>query len=171
MATKKLKDETAKSIEDAEQAAKDTGTGNPVLNPELSNMPEPGTTGDLDVVTTDEATSLNPNVTLSGTKPDGKGGQVLLDTVDPSVANAALLKDTPRPDPVSPADAPEDSAGTPGDGEVLFRCTADNGVFYTGGKMAAGCSYVMSRSEADTLVKLKAGRIETGNAKTEGSNA
>ena len=97
---KKLKEEQAKAVEEAQAAADESGTGNPVLAPETSNVPEPGTTSsdpnEVDVVNTDDAKSLNPNVTVSGTKPDGQGGQVLLDTVDPSVANAALIPDTLR---------------------------------------------------------------------------
>jgi hypothetical protein len=75
---KKLAEETAKAVEEAEAAAETSGTANPALEPDKIKTPLPGTTGDLDVVTTDEATSLNPNVTVSGTKPDGEGGPDLL---------------------------------------------------------------------------------------------
>ena len=105
---KKLAEETQKAVEEAEAAAEESGTANPALEPDKSKMPLPGTTGDLDVMTTDEATSLNPNVTVSGTKPDGEGGQVLLDTVDPAVANAALLGPTVARKPQSPSEPPQD---------------------------------------------------------------
>ena len=175
---KKLKEEQAKAVDEAQASAEELGTGNPVLAPETSNVPEPGTTssdpGEVDVVNTDDAKSLQPNVTVSGTKPDGQGGQKLLDTVDPAVANAALIPDTAPPEPKSPAKAPEQSGPKPDDGEVLFKVTADNEPFYSGGPLKKGQSYVMSREEAELLVSLNAGQIETGspdNAVQEGSDA
>lgn len=175
---KKLKEEQAQAVEQAEASAQETGTGNPVLAPETSNVPEPGTTSsdpnEVDVVNTDDAKSLQPNVTVSGTKPDGEGGQRLLDTVDPAVANAALIPDTAPPEPKSPAKAPEQSGPKAAEGEVLFKCTADNGPFYSGGEMRQGSSYVMPKEEAELLVSLNAGQIETGNAdnaKIEGGEA
>lgn len=179
---KKLKEEQAKAIEEAEKSAEETGTGNPALAPETSNVPEPGTTPDLDVLNTDDAKSLNPNITVSGTKPDGQGGYELLDTVDPAVANAALIPDTAPPPPKSPAKAPEQTGPAPKEGEVRFKCTADNKPFYSGGEMKQGETYVMSREEAELLTQLNAGSIEGGgsapppppsdeNAKPEGSEA
>jgi hypothetical protein len=177
MATKKLKEEQAKAVDEAKASADELGTGNPVLAPETSNVPEPGTTssdpGEVDVVNTDDAKSLQPNVTVSGTKPDGQGGQVLLDTVDPAVANAALIPDTAPPEPKSPAKAPEQTGPKAAEGEVLFRCTADNGPFFSGGEMKANQSYVMPREEAELLASLNAGQIEGGsdsNAVQEGSD-
>lgn len=161
---KKLKEETAKAVEEAEEAAKETGTMNPALEPEKSKMPEPGTTPDLDVVNTDEAKSLNPNVVVSGTKPDGEGGQVLLDVVDPAVANAALLGPTAGAQPKAPSTPPEDTSRQPGEGEVLFECTADNQPFYTGGPMKQGEKYVMTKEEADLLVQTKAGNIVSSSS-------
>lgn len=167
---KKLKEETQKSIDEAEQAAEVSGTPSPVLEPEKSKMPEPGTTDDLDVISTDDAHSLNPNIVQSGTKPDGQGGQQLLDSVDPAVANAALLPKAVAVKPQSPSIAPEQNAPGPDDGQVLFKVTADNEPFYSGGVLKKGQSYVMSKEEADLLVQLKAGQIETGNAKVEGND-
>jgi hypothetical protein len=171
---KKLKEEQAKAIGEAEKSAEETGTGNPALAPETSNVPEPGTTPDLDVLNTDDAKSLNPNITVSGTKPDGQGGYELLDTVDPAVANAALIPDTAPPPPKSPAKAPEQTGPAPAEGEVVFLCTADNRPFFTGGEMRRGERYTMKREEAELLVSLNAGQIEGGsdsNAKPEGSEA
>lgn len=168
----KLADEQAKAVEEAQAAADEGVPGAPVNNPEGLNRAEPGTTGDLDVLNTDDAKSLNPNVVVSGTKPDGKGGQVLLDEVNPAVANAALIPDAAAPKPRSPAKAPEQNGPALGEGEVLFRCTADNRPFYTGGEMRKGELYAMSREEADLLVQLNAGSIEggsDGNARPEGS--
>lgn len=170
---KKLKEEQEKAVDEAQASAEELGTGNPVLAPETSNVPEPGTTPDLDVLNTDDATSLNPNVVVSGTKPDGQGGYELLDVVDPAVANAALIPDTAPPAPKSPAKAPEQTGAAPAEGEVLFKCTADNRPFFSGGEMRQGSSYVMSREEAELLVSLNAGQIEQGNAdnaKSEGSD-
>lgn len=161
---KKLKEEQSKAEDQAEAAAEESGTPSPVLQPEKSKMPEPGTTDDLDVVNTDDATSLNPNIVQSGTKPDGQGGQELLASVDPAVANAAIL---PRPvavKPQSPSSAPEQSGPAPDSGQVLFKCTADNGPFYSGGEMKPGETYTMSREEAELLVSLKAGSIEGGGS-------
>jgi len=175
---KKLKEEQAKAVDEAQASAKETGTGNPALAPETSTVPEPGTTSsnpdEVDVVNTDDAKSLQPNITVSGTKPDGEGGQVLLDTVDPSVANAALIPDTSPPEPKNPAKAPEQSGPKPAEGEVLFKVSADNQPFYSGGVLRKDQSYVMSREEAELLVQLGAGQIETGNAdnaRIEGSEA
>jgi hypothetical protein len=179
---KKIADEQKKAVEEAEAAGEELKTGNPALEPEKSNVPEPGTTsndpGEVDVVNTDDAKSLNPNVTVSGTKPDGQGGQKLLDTVDPAIANAALIP-TPAPvKPQSPSEAPEPASAKPAEGEVRFKCSADNQPFYSGGPMQKGETYVMSKEEAETLVQLKAGSIEGGaapasadNAKPEGSDA
>lgn len=180
MATKKLKEEQAKAVEEAKASAEETGTGNPVIAPETNSAPTPGTTGDLDVLSTDDATSLNPNVVVSGTKPDGQGGYRLLDEVDPAVANAALIPDTAPPEPKSPAKAPEQTGPAPAEGQVRFKCTADNRPFYSGGEMKQGETYVMSREEAELLAQLNAGSIEGGgsapppsdsNAKSEGSEA
>lgn len=176
---KKLKEETEKSITEAEEAAETSGTPSPVLEPEKSKMPEPGTTPDLDVVTTDDATSLNPNIVQSGTKPDGQGGQQLLDVVDPAVANAALLPKAVSVKPESPSTAPEQTEAAPREGEVRFKVTADNEPFYSGGPLKKGETVTMSKEEAELLVSLKAGSIEgggsapppsDGNAKREGSD-
>lgn len=178
----KLHEEQAKAVEQAEAAAEQSGTPSPVREPDKVKTPIPGTTGDLDVVSTDDATSLNPNVVQSGTKPDGQGGQQLLDVVDPAVANAAIL---PRPvnvKPENPSTPPEQNAPKPDDGQVLFRVSADNEPFYSGGPLKKGQSYVMSKEEAELLVQLKAGQIETGgsapppppsddNARPEGADA
>lgn len=174
---KKIKEEQKAAIDDAQQSAEETGTGNPVLAPETSTAPEPGSTGDLDVVNTDDAKSLSPNVTLSGTKPDGSGGQRLLDSVDPAVANAALIPNTAPPEPQSPSLAPEQTGPAPAEGEVRFKVTADNKPWYSGGELRKGETYVMSREEAELLVSLKAGTIEgsaepasDSNAKAEGAD-
>lgn len=183
---KKLAEETAKAVEEAEAAAETSGTANPALEPEKSNRPEPGTTGDLDVLNTDEATSLNPNVVVSGTKPDGQGGYVLLDSVDPAVANAGILPPRVHPKPQSPSTAPEDGGRVPKEGEVRFKVTADNRPWWTGGELKQGETVIMSREEAELLTQTKAGHIEGGasepapaepapansrNAKPEGSDA
>lgn len=161
---KKLAEETAKAVEEAEAAAETSGTANPALEPDKIKTPLPGTTGDLDVVTTDDATSLNPNVTVSGTKPDGEGGQKLLDTVDPAVANAALLGPTVARKPQSPSEAPEDGGRVPKEGEVKFRVTADNEPWYSGGALKKDQVVIMSKEEADLLVQTKAGHIESGSS-------
>jgi hypothetical protein len=167
---KKLKEETAKAVEEAEAAAEESGTLNPALEPDKIKTPLPGTTGDLDVMTTDEATSLNPNVTVSGTKPDGQGGQVLIDTVDPAVANAALLGPNVARKPQSPSEPPENTAQQPGEGQVLFETTADNEPFWSGngvgqgGPLKKGSKVVMSKEEADLLVQTKAGRIVSSSS-------
>jgi hypothetical protein len=185
---KKLAEETAKAVEEAEAAAETSGTANPALEPDKSNRPEPGTTGDLDVLNTDEATSLNPNVVVSGTKPDGQGGYTLLDSVDPAVANAALLGPTVARKPQSPSTAPEDGGRVPKEGEVRFKVTADNEPWATTGPLKKDTVVILSREEADLLVQTKAGNIEGGssepapaepapakassrNAKPEGSDA
>jgi hypothetical protein len=179
---KKLKEETQKSVEEAEQAAETSGTPSPVMEPDKVKTPEPGTTPDLDVVTTDDATSLNPNVVQSGTKPDGQGGQVLLDVVDPAVANAAIL---PRPvavKPENPSTAPSPTEAPPAEGQVRFRVTADNEPFWSGGPLKKDEVVTMSKEEAELLVQLNAGTIEGGsapppppasddNAKPEGADA
>ena len=110
---KKLAEETQKAVEEAEEAAKSSGTLNPALEPDKIKTPLPGTTPDLDVMTTDEATSLNPNVVVSGTKPDGEGGQVLLDVVDPAVANAGILGPKTAIKPQAPSEALEDAGRVP----------------------------------------------------------
>jgi hypothetical protein len=161
---KKLAEEQEKAVAEAEAAAETSGTANPALEPEKVNTPLPGTTGDLDVVTTDQATSLNPNVVVSGTKPDGEGGQVLLDVVDPSVANAALLGPTVARKPQSPSEAPENGGRVPREGEVRFKVTADNEPWYSGGALKKDQVYVMSREEAELLVGTKAGNIEGGSS-------
>jgi len=175
---KKLKEEQAAAVEQAQASADELGTGNPAIAPETSNVPEPGTTSsdpnEVDVVATDDATSLQPNITVSGTKPDGAGGQRLLETVNPAVANAALIPDVAAPAPQSPSTAPEQTDAKPVEGEVLFRCTADNKPFYSGGEMRKDERYKMSREEAELLVQLNAGSSESGsdsNAKAEGSDA
>jgi hypothetical protein len=182
---KKLAEETAKAVEEAEEAAKSSGTLNPALEPDKIKTPLPGTTGDLDVVTTDEATSLNPNVTVSGTKPDGAGGQVLIDTVDPAVANAGILGPKTHIKPQSPSEPPEDAGRVPQEGEVRFKVTADNEPWATTGPLKKDTVVILSREEADLLVQTKAGHIEGGssepapapakatsrNAKPEGSDA
>lgn len=176
---KKLADEQNKAVEEAQKSAEDAGgePANPVLDPESSTRPEPGTTGDLDVLNTDDAKGINPNVVQSGTKPDGQGGQELLAEVDPAVANRALIPDAAAPKPQSPSEAPEAAGPKPAEGEVVFRCTADNQPFYTGGAMQKDQTYVMSKEEADVLVGLKAGSIEGSvapasdeNAKTDGAD-
>lgn len=180
---KKLAEETEKAITEAEEAAKSSGTLNPALEPEKSKMPEPGTTEDLDVLNTDEAKGLNPNVTVSGTKPDGQGGYTLLDTVDPAVANAGILGPKTAIKPENPSIPPEQTEAPPAEGQVRFKCTADNGPFYTGGEMKKDQVYTMSKEEAELLVQTKAGHIEgssapapapkasSKNAKPEGSEA
>lgn len=175
---KKLKEEQAAAQDEAEAAAETSGTLNPVLEPDKVKTPIPGTTDDLDVITTDEATSLNPNVVVSGTKPDGQGGQVLLDSVDPAVANAALLPKGVAAKPQSPSEAPQDTTRIPGEGEVLFETTADNEPFWSGnglgegGPLKRGQRVVLSREEADLLVETKAGKIiSDDNAKVEGNDA
>jgi hypothetical protein len=176
---KKLKDEQQAAQEQAEAAAEVSGTSSPALEPEKSKTPEPGTTDDLDVISLDEAHSLNPNVVVSGTKPDGQGGQVLLDSVDPAVANAALLPKGSSPKPQNPSAAPEDTSRRPGKGEVLFEVTADNRPFWSGngvghgGPLEKGQRIVLSKEEADLLVETKAGRIiaSDDNAQVEGNDA
>jgi hypothetical protein len=156
----KLADKQAKAIEDAEAAAK---------NP--PDLPVPGTTPDLDVISTDEATSLNPNIVVSGTKPDGSGGQELLDVVNPAVANAGILPPRVGQKPQSPSVAPEDTTQRPGPGEVLFECTADNRPFFTGGPMDQGSRYVLSKEEADLLTQTRAGHVVSSGAPASDENA
>lgn len=173
---KKLKEEQAKAEDQAETAAEESGTPAPYLEPEKANTPTPGTTGDLDVVSTDDATSLNPNIVTSGTKPDGQGGQVLLDVVDPAVANAALLPRGVSVKPQSPSLAPEQTEAPAKEGEVRFKVTADNEPFASTGPLKKGEIVTLSREEAELLVQLKAGTIEgsaapASNAKSEGSDA
>jgi len=158
---KKTAEEAEKSVEEAEQAQGESGTSNPVLEPDKSKMPEPGTTPDTEhILNTDQAKSLSPNVTVSGTKPDGEGGQVLLDTVDPAVANAALLGPAKAAKPQRPSDPPENEGRVPREGEVRFKCEADNQPWFSGGAMKAGETYIMSKEEAELLTQTKAGRIE-----------
>jgi hypothetical protein len=167
---KKLAEETEKAITEAEEAAKSSGTLNPALAPDKIKTPIPGTTPDLDVVTTDEATSLNPNVVVSGTKPDGEGGQVLLDVVDPAVANAGILGPKTAIKPENPSLPPEDTSRQPGEGEVLFEVTADNEPFWgghglnQGGPLKKGQKVVMSKEEAELLTQTKAGNIVSSSA-------
>jgi hypothetical protein len=176
---KKLKEETANALEEAEAAAETSGTLNPALEPEKSKLPEPGTTPDTaEIINTDEAKSLNPNVTVSGTKPDGKGGYVLLDTVDPAVANAGHLPPRVHKPAENPSLPPESAGPVPGEGQVLFEVEADNEPFWSGngvgqgGPLKKGEKVVMSKEEAELLVKTKAGRIVSdSNAKAEGSDA
>jgi hypothetical protein len=176
---KKLKEETQKSVEEAEQAAETSGTPSPVLQPDKVKTPEPGTTPDLDVIATDDSTSLNPNVVTSGTKPDGQGGQQLLDVVDPAVANAALLPRGVSVKPENPSIAPEQTEAPPAEGQVRFKVTADNEPFASTGPLKKGETVTLSREEAELLVQLKAGTIEGGsqppasdsNAKVDGADA
>jgi len=176
---KKLKEEQAAAQDEAEAAAETSGTPSPTREPDKVKTPVPGTTDDLDVISTDEATSLNPNVVVSGTKPDGQGGQVLLDSVDPAVANAALLPKGVSIKPSSPSAPPEDTSRRPGPGEVLFETTADNEPFWSGhgvgegGPLKKGQKVVMSKEEADLLVETKAGHIVASddNAQVEGNDA
>jgi hypothetical protein len=174
----KLKEETQKSVEEAEAAAETSGTPSPTREPDKVKTPIPGTTGDLDVVSTDDATSLNPNVVVSGTKPDGRGGQQLLDVVDPAVANAALLPRGVAVTPENPSTAPEQSGAPLSEGQVRFKVTADNEPFASTGPLKKGETVTLSREEAELLVQLKAGTIEGGsqsasdeNAKPEGAEA
>lgn len=174
----KLADEQNKAVEEAEASAKEGGGGNPVREPDKVKTPTPGTTGDLDVVSTDEATSLNPNVVTSGTKPDGKGGQVLLDEVDPAVANAALLGPSAARKPQNPSTAPDADTAPAPEGKVRFECTADNEPFCEHGPMKQGQTYLISKEEADVLTSLNAGHVVGGssssasdsNARAEGSD-
>lgn len=180
---KKTAEVQAEAVEQAEKAAEVSGTGSPAREPEKSKLPQPGLTEDTaEILNTDEAKTLNPNVTVSGTKPDGQGGYVLLDTVDPAVANAALLPPRVGQKPQSPSDAPEDTSRIPGPGEVLFETTADNEPFWSGnglgegGPLKKGQKVVLSKEEADLLVESKAGRIVSSeasddNAKVEGNDA
>lgn len=168
---KKLKEETQKSVDEAEQAAETSGTPSPVLQPDKIKTPEPGTTPDLDVIATDDSTSLNPNVVVSGTKPDGQGGQQLLDVVDPAVANAALLPRGVSVKPENPSIAPEQTGAPPAEGQVRFKVTADNEPFASTGPLKKGEVVTLSREEAELLVQLKAGTIEGGSAPASDSNA
>jgi len=171
---KKLAEEQEKSVQEAEEAAKTSGTANPALEPDKSNMPEPGTTEDTaEIVNTDQAKSLSPNVTVSGTKPDGEGGYELLDTVDPAVANAALLGPKAAAKPQNPSLPPEDTTRQPGEGEVLFEVTADNQPFWSGtstvagGPLQKGQKVVMSKQEADLLTQTKAGHVVSSSSEPE----
>jgi hypothetical protein len=178
---KSLAEENAKAVEEAEAAAEVSGTPSPTREPEKVRTPIPGTTPDLDVISLDEAHSLNPNVVVSGTKSDGQGGQVLLDVVDPAVANAALLPKGVSVKPQSPSEAPPDTTRIPGEGEVLFETTADNEPFWSGngvgqgGPLKKGQRVVMTKEEAELLVQTKAGRIVSSapsdsNAQVEGND-
>lgn len=174
----KLADEQAKAVDEAEAAAEESGTPSPTREPDKVKTPIPGTTGDLDVVSTDDATSLNPNVVVSGTKPDGKGGQELLAEIDPAVANAALLGPSAARKPQNPSTAPDADSAPPPEGKVRFRCTADNEPFCEHGPMKKGQTYLISQEEADVLAGLNAGHVVGGssssasdsNARTEGSD-
>jgi len=133
---------------------------------EGDDVPEPGKTPDTeDILNTDGAQALNPNITVSGTKPDGKGGQVLLDTVDPEIANAALQPPKTAKAPENPSLPPEDAGRVPGDGEVWFVTTADNEPFWTGngtepgGPLKKGQRVVMTKEEAELLTQTRAGHI------------
>jgi hypothetical protein len=172
---KKLAEEQAKAEDEAEKAAEESGTATPVLEPEKSKMPEPGTTPDTEgILNTDQAKALSPNVTVSGTVPDGEGGQRLLDTVDPAVANAGILPPRQHQPPQNPSDPPEYQHRIPGPDEAVLECTADNRPFYTGGPMDKGERYVMRKEEADLLVKSKAGKIvddaSDENSRQEGTD-
>jgi hypothetical protein len=177
---KKLAEETAKALDEAEAAAEESGTATPALEPEKSKRPEPGTTEDTaEIINTDDSKSLSPNVTVSGTKPDGKGGYVLLDTVDPSVANAGHLPPRVHKPAENPSLPPESAGPVPGEGQVLFEVEADNEPFWSGngvgqgGPLKKGEKVVMSKEEAELLVKTRAGRIVSAsddNAKHEGSD-
>jgi hypothetical protein len=179
---KKTAEVQAQAVEEAEKAAEVSGTPSPVLEPEKSKMPEPGLTEDTaEIINTDQAHSLNPNVTVSGTKPLGDGTYALLDTVDPAVANAALLPKGVSVKPQSPSEAPPDTTRIPGEGEVLFETTADNGPFWSGngvgqgGPLKKGQRVVMTKEEAELLVQTKAGRIVSSapsdsNAQVEGND-
>lgn len=177
---KSLKEEQAAAVEQAEAAAEESGTPSPTREPDKIKTPIPGTTPDLDVISLDEAHSLNPNVVVSGTKPDGQGGQQLLDVVDPAVANAALLPKGVAVKPSSPSEPPQDTTQRPGEGQVLFETTADNQPFWSGngvgqgGPLIKGQRVVMSKEEAELLVQTKAGRIVSAsdsNAQVEGNDA
>jgi hypothetical protein len=162
---KKTAEVQAEAVKEAEEAAKTSGTGSPAREPEKSKMPEPGLTEDTaQIINTDQAHSLNPNVTVSGTKPVGDGTYALLDTVDPAVANAALLPPRVHKQPENPSLPPEFEGKPPAEGEVRFKCTADNEPFYHGGPMKKDEVYTMSKEEADLLVQTKAGNIEGGGA-------
>jgi hypothetical protein len=169
---KKTADVQAEAVKQAEEAAEVSGTGSPAREPEKSKMPEPGLTEDTaEIINTDQSHSLNPNVTVSGTKPVGDGTYQLLDTVDPSVANAALLPPRVARKPENPSLPPEDNGKPPKDGEVKFRCTADNEPFYSGGPMQKDEIYFMTKEEAELLVQTKAGSIEGSSPPPRDDNA
>jgi hypothetical protein len=159
MAKKIADEQTPEAAEEVPEATDDNAQieGNDV---------EPGKTPDTqDLLNSDGAKSLSPNITVSGTVPDGEGGQRLLDTVDPAVANAGILPPKLHEPPKDPSLPPEDTARVPGDGEVTFECTADNQPFWTGtvtvagGPMKKGERYIMSKEEAELLTQTKAGHI------------
>jgi hypothetical protein len=170
---RKTSDVQAEALEQAEQAAEVSGTGHPAREPEKSKQPEPGLTEDTaEIINTDAAHSLNPNVTVSGTKAVGDGTYVLLDTVDPAVANASILPPRVAQKPQSPSTAPEQADAPPPDGQVRFRVTADNEPFYSGGPLKKGQTYLVTKEEAEILTKTNAGHVEGGasddNAKVDG---
>lgn len=171
---KKTADVQAEALEQAEQAAEVSGTGHPVLEPEKSKLPEPGLTEDTaEIINTTEAHSLNPNVTVSGTKAVGDGTYELLDTVDPAVANAALLPPRVAKKPENPSLPPEQADAPLPEGQVRFHVTADNEPFYSGGKLKQGQTYLVTKEEAEILTRTNAGHVEGGsddNAKVEGSD-
>lgn len=163
---KKITEETPDEVVPAEPEAADDNAvveGNDA--PEVPQRGEPGKTPDTeDLVNLDGAKSLSPNVVVSGTKPDGHGGQELLDVIDPAVANAALQPPKVARAPENPSLPPEDANRVPGEGEVWFETTADNQPFWSGnggigGPLQKGQRVVISKEEADLLVQTKAGRI------------
>jgi hypothetical protein len=165
---KKIAEEVPDEVEATDDNAKVEGTDveEGEHDPRGDNVPEPGKTPDTqDLLNTDGAKALSPNITVSGTVPDGEGGQRLLDTVDYEVANAGILPPKQHQPPQDPSLPPEDTARQPGEGEVTFECTADNQPFWTGtptvagGPMKRGERYIMTREEAELLTQTKAGRV------------
>lgn len=165
---KKITEEVPDAVEPAPPVAADDNAvveGNDAPESDVPQRGEPGKTPDTeDLVNLDGAKSLSPNVVVSGTKPDGKGGQELLDVIDPAVANAALQPPKTAKAPENPSLPPEDANRVPGEGEVWFETTADNQPFWSGnggigGPLQKGQRVVISKEEADLLVQTKAGRI------------
>lgn len=148
-----------KQVEEAEAASDE----NAVV--EGDDRGEPGLTPDTeDLVNAGGATSLSPNVVVSGTKPDGQGGQELLDVIDPEKANASLQPPKTAKPPENPSLPPEDAGRVPGEGEVWFEVTADNQPFWSGnggigGPLKKGDKVVMTKEEAELLIQTRAGRI------------
>jgi hypothetical protein len=163
---KKITEEVPDAVEPAEAQATD---GNAVVEgndaPEVPQRGEPGKTPDTeDLVNLDGAKSLSPNVVVSGTKPDGKGGQELLDVIDPAVANASLQPPKKHKPAENPSTPPEDAERVPGEGEVWFETTADNQPFWSGnggigGPLQKGQKVVMTKEEAELLTQTKAGHV------------